>query len=1315
MDDIRKNAVGIAETVKRIRSLMPKARLRDREAADRGLKSLSDGRRVRVSRDVIGKLVELEDRLNRSVKDCRRREQQMPGVSFPRELPISAYRREIVRSIQQNRVVIIAGETGCGKSTQIPKMCLSAGRGISGQIACTQPRRIAATTIARRIAEEMGEPLGRSVGYKIRFQDKSSPLSYIKIMTDGMLLAETQSDPRLMTYDTLIIDEAHERSLNIDFLLGITRILLAARPELRLVVTSATLDTEKFSRAFEGAPVIEVGGRMFPVEVEYHPGAVSPGGDEDYVDMAVKAVSRLKKAKRGGDILIFMPTELDILETCERLEGRRYTGTTVLPLFARLPAAQQGRVYGVTGSKIVVATNVAETSLTIPGIKYVIDSGLARISQYQPGTRINSLPVSDISRSSADQRMGRCGRVREGVCIRLYSQQDYESRIPFTPPEILRSNLAEVILRMMFLNLGHPSRFPFVDRPKTQNVKDGYDTLLELGAIRRKGREIAITAMGRVMARMPLDPKISRMLLEAKTEGCLRQVAVIAAVLSIRDPRERPPDKTAEADRGHAVFKHPDSDFLTLLNIWDKYHDDWEKLNSQGKRRKFCREHFLSFSRMREWVHVHNQILEILKEQKIPLGKPPVASRKRDIYAEIHKAVLSGFLSNIAVLKEKNIYQAAKGREVMMFPGSALFNAARPWVVAAEMVETSRLFARTAARIESSWLEALGGSLCRYSYSEARWDPKRGEVRARERVTLYGLEIVSEREVSYGRINPEEAHRIFVRSALVEGRIEDPPAFLRHNLELCRRIRMMEEKLRKHDILVGEEVMTAFYSRILEKVADLRSLERKIRERGSDDFLRMKEAELLRKIPDAAELNRFPDELNIGGARLRTAYRFAPGEKEDGVTLEVPASLFDGLPSEPLEWGVPGQLREKITALIKGLPKRYRKQLLPVADTVDTVVREMKPKDRSLSYELSDFIKRRFQVVVPPAEWEKAEISPYLRMRVALTDEAGRQIKSGRDLAALRREMRAVSLPEEVPVWERAREKWERIGVTDWDFDSLPERIALGAFLNAYPGLEPTKNGVNIRLFKSRAEALSSHLKGVQSLLIRQFAKGLDFLRRILLLPDEYGRTALFFKGKAAIEALLLERIKREVFQKNLRTQENYNSYTEDLVPLLHEKAHILRKVMLDILDTYQKTRGVLLSLEKSEPNNKALASLCAGIRDELAVLLPVDFPARYPLTRLLHFPRYLDALRIRAERGRIDPLKDREKVKRIGVFIRARDDLKQSFSPATSLERRKAWNELRWMIEEFKVSLFAPELKTAGPVSPKRLTKKLKEIEDIQ
>ncbi len=1315
MHDNRKNAAEVADAVNRIRTLMPQAGLREREAAVSRLESLSHRRRIRVSREMVSSLAELEERLKRSARDLRLRDQNKPRISFPQELPITSHRDEIVRCIRENRVVVIAGETGCGKSTQIPKMCLAAGRGIAGLIACTQPRRIAATTIARRIAEEIGEPVGGSVGYKIRFQEKTSPRAYIKIMTDGMLLAETQSDPRLTAYDTIIIDEAHERSLNIDFLLGISRTLLASRPELRLIVTSATLDTEKFSRAFEGAPVIEVGGRMFPVDVEYHPGSGAAGNDEDYVDMAVKAVSRLKKARRSGDILIFMPTEQDILETCERLEGRRYAGTAVLPLFARLPAAQQGKVYSVTGPKIVVATNVAETSLTIPGIKYVIDTGLARISRYQPGTRINSLPVSGISRSSADQRMGRCGRVREGVCIRLYSREDYESRIPFTPPEILRSNLAEVILRMVFLKLGHPSRFPFVDRPKSQSIKDGYDTLVELGAIRRKGREITMTAMGRLMARMPLDPKISRMLLEAKTEGCLRQVAVIAAVLSIRDPRERPPDKTAEADRGHAAFRHPDSDFLTLLNIWDKYHSDWEKLDSQNKRRKFCREHFLSFSRMREWIHVHDQILEILKEQKIPLGKTAAASRKRDLYAGIHKSVLSGFLSNIAVLKEKNMYQAAKGREAMIFPGSSLFNTGRPWIVAAEMVETSRLFARTAAKIEPSWLEALGGSLCRCSYSEARWDPKRGEVRARERVTLYGLEIVSGREVSYGRIDPEEAHRIFVRSALVEGRIAEPPAFLRHNLELCRRIRKMEEKLRKHDILVGEEVISAFYSRNLGEIVDLRSLERMIRERGSDDFLRMPEADLLRKIPDVSELNRFPDELNIGGARLRTFYRFAPGEKEDGVTLEVPASLFDGLPSEPLEWGVPGQLREKITALIKGLPKRYRKQLLPIADTVDTVVREMKPKDRSLPDELTAFIKRRFRVEVPPGEWENAEIPPHLRMRVALTDAAGRRIKAGRDVAALRREMRSSSLPSEVPVWKRAREKWERSGITAWDFDALPERIALGAFLNAYPALEMKNNGVDIRLFKNRAEALSSHLKGVQSLLMGRFDKGLDFLRRLLLIPEEYDRAALFFKGRAVLEALLLERLKQEVFQKNLRTREDYDSYTERLVSLLHEKAHILRKVTLEILDAYQKTRGVLSSLEKSDPKNKTLASLCAGIRGGLAELLPVDFPARYPLTRLMHFPRYLEALRIRAERGRVDPMKDVEKGKRVNAFIRARNDLKESFSSSTSLERRKAWNELRWLIEEFKVSLFAPELKTAVPVSPKRVMKKIKEIEDIQ
>jgi ATP-dependent helicase HrpA len=740
------------EIVRRIRSLLSQAMLRDRAAAGRRLSTiLQKGRRPAESPALLEDLGAIEKRLEESVRERCVRFERRPRVHYPGELPITAARPEIVNAIRRNPAVIISGETGCGKSTQIPKMCLEADRGIAGRIACTQPRRIAAVTIAHRIAEEMGEPLGLSVGYKIRFQDKSSREAYVKIMTDGMLLSETRSDPRLYEYDTLIIDEAHERSLNIDFLLGIARTLLDVRPELKLVITSATLDTEKFSAAFGNAPIIHIGGRLYPVDVEYMPPESAPD-DTDYVDHAVRTVEKLKSRRQPGDILVFMPTEQDILEACERLEGRRYPGVTVLPLYARLPGTQQGRVYSVKGPKIVVATNVAETSLTIPGIRYVVDTGLARISQYQPGTRIHSLPISPISRSSADQRLGRCGRVEAGLCVRLFSQEDYESRPQFTPPEIVRSNLAEVILRMIDLGLGHPSEFPFVDRPQTKSVKDGYDALVELGAITGKGRDFGLTPLGRRMAPMPLDPRISRMLLEADKEACLSEVAVIAAVLSIRDPRERPPDKAAQADQAQAVFRHPDSDFLTLLNIWDQYQRARKELRSQNKLKKYCLENFLSFPRIREWGFVHDQILSILEEQRIVPKRRERHEISKGLYAGIHRSILSGFLSNIAAHKEKSIYAAAKGREVMVFPGSTLFGKSRPWIVAAEMVQTSRLFARTAAGIDPEWLEEVGGNLCRYSYSDPRWDEERGEVRAKEKVALYGLEIVSGRDVSYGRI-----------------------------------------------------------------------------------------------------------------------------------------------------------------------------------------------------------------------------------------------------------------------------------------------------------------------------------------------------------------------------------------------------------------------------------------------------------------------------------------------------------------------------------------------------------------------------------
>ncbi len=601
----------------KLRALLPRTMLKHREALSKRLERLISLRRGKgLERYLLQHLHSLRQRVERSVQEREGRLRGVPQIHYPKDLPIVAKREEIIRGIQKNQVLIVSGETGCGKSTQLPKMCLQAGRGVDGKIGCTQPRRIAAMTIARRIGEELGEELGQSVGYKIRFKDRTNRNAYIKVMTDGILLAETQGDPRLLEYDTLIIDEAHERSLNVDFTLGILRTLLPQRPELKVIITSATLETEKFSRAFQNAPLLHVSGRLYPVEVEYTPldPELENEGELTYVDMAVKSVDTLRANRRFGDILIFMPTEQDILETCERLEGRQYPSTTVLPLFARLSASHQGRVYSVQGPKIVVATNVAETSLTIPGIKYVIDTGLARVSQYLPRTRTKSLPISPISRSSADQRKGRAGRVQKGVCIRLYTEDDYLSRPAHTLPEILRSNLAEVILRMLFLNLGHPDDFPFMDRPAERSVKDGFDLLLELGAIEKNEVGHVLTEKGRIMARMPLDPKISRMMIEASKEGCTEEVAVIASALSIQDPRERPAEKAALSDQALAPFKDPDSDFVTLLNIWKRYHREWENLKTQNRMRKFCTKHFLSFARMREWVHTHEQITSIMDQ-----------------------------------------------------------------------------------------------------------------------------------------------------------------------------------------------------------------------------------------------------------------------------------------------------------------------------------------------------------------------------------------------------------------------------------------------------------------------------------------------------------------------------------------------------------------------------------------------------------------------------------------------------------------------------------------------------------------------------
>jgi len=1274
--------------------------------------------KTRISLDektLCSRLIPLEERLERSMAVRKSRELKKPKIFYPQELPITQKKLEIIQNIQKNPVVIISGETGCGKSTQIPKMCLEAGRGIAGRIALTQPRRVAAVTIAYRIAEELKEKLGRSVGYKIRFEDKSSPESYIKVVTDGMLLAETQTDPKLYEYDTLIIDEAHERSLNIDFLLGLSKTLLQARPELKVIITSATMDTEKFSQAFSHAPVIEVKGRLYPVKVEYFPSTEKAGNREDidYVTLAAKAVNRIKTRQKTGDILVFMPTEQDILETCEKLEGRKYSGTSILPLYARLPGAKQRLVYTVKGQKIVVATNVAETSLTIPGIKYVVDTGLARISQYLPGTKTNSLPISPISRSSADQRKGRCGRIQEGICIRLYSQEDYESRIQYTPPEIVRSNLAEVILRMIYLKLGHPSIFPFVDRPHPKNIKDGFDTLVEVGAIEHHKNEYALTENGRKMARMPLDPRISRILLHAHQEGCLPEVAVIASALSIRDPRERPLEKAAQADSMHQPFRNPDSDFLTLLNIWNRYHGEWEHLSSQNKKRKFCRDHFLSFNRMREWVLIHEQILAILQEMKIFHKKNASKEITPSLYAKIHRSILAGYLSNIAVNKEKNIYTAPQGREAMIFPGSGLFNRSVRWIVAAETVKTSRLFARTAAKIDPAWLEELAGSLCKYFYSNPHWNKKRGEVVAEERVTLFGLEIISGRTVSYGRINQDEAHQIFIHSALVKGNIHPLPDFLKYNLDLIRKLSLFEEKLRRRDILVSEGILEDFYSDRLPGVFNLRKLKDRIASKDSDTFLRMTREDILKSIPDQKELEAFPDEIKLDNMNFKTEYRFSPGEEQDGVTVKIPARLLSSIPKETLEGTIPGLYREKITALIKGLPKRLRRQLVPVGDKVEDIIKNMTRESPSLFRDLSAYLRRRYGILIPSEEWHQIEIPQYLKYRLAVIAQKGHEVTAGRNIEILLQELGSSSLPEDSEAWKKARLKLERDRISNWDFDYLPEKIPVGALTEAYPALHVEKEGISIRLYKDYEEALRSHLLGVEALLLQQYSKDLEYMKRHLVLPEEYSKTALYFGGKEAIQKWLYSKLRHEVFRKNFRSQKEYTDYKENINIYLNEKNLQLLNMTIEILSSYQKTRSVLSSIEKSYPENKTLQDINVQIKRELEKLIPANFLELYPLERLKHLPRYAEALLIRLERARNDPEKDRKKAEQVSIFINDLKRMQKDNAGKIDLNIKNAMEDFRWMIEEFKVALFAPELKTAYPVSPKRLLEARKKIEE--
>jgi ATP-dependent helicase HrpA len=1340
--------------IKEIKFLLPLALAKDRIAAQREIRHLTRAKpKLSTERQINQRIARLEKRVTASVRKKSLRQQNLPPLNYNDDFPITAKKDAIIRAISDHAVIIVSGETGSGKTTQIPKFCLAAGRGIDGAIGHTQPRRIAATTVAHRIAEELGQKLGSAVGYKIRFQDRTPKNAYIKLMTDGILLAETQTDRHLSAYDTIIVDEAHERSLNIDFILGILQTLLTQRDDLKLIITSATIDTQKFSRAFNDAPVVEVSGRMYPVEVRYQAeeDLQKENGDLTHVELAVQTIKQLQHESPWGDILVFMPTEQDIRDTCELIEAEPLPGNCVLPLFARLTAAQQTRVFKrMSERKIIVATNVAETSITIPGIKYVIDSGLARISRYSPRSRTTSLPILPVSRSSADQRKGRCGRVQNGVCIRLFSEADYDSRSNFTPPEIVRANLAEVILRMISLKLGDIFDFPFIDRPELKNIKDGYNLLFELGAIKQrrrargKGRKVppepsktqrtgddayfrvSLTKTGRLMAKIPLDPRLSRMLIEAKSQGCVNEIAVIASALSIQDPRERPAEKTREADRMHATFNDPHSDFISLLNIWNRYHHTWQKVKTNNQMKRFCRDHYLSFRRVREWRDIYHQIGVILKEQGLVRNIRKLASQegnyeippKSSKYRAIHKSILSGFLSNIGEKKEKNIFRAAKGRDVMIFPGSGLFDQAASWIVAAEIVETSRVFARTVADIDSAWLEGLGRDLCRYSYLDPHWERNRGEVVASEQVSLFGLIIVAGRKICFGRIDPDQASDIFIRHALLEGDIKKPFAFMKHNQRLIDGVIAVEDRIRRRDVLISEADIFAFYKEKIGGIYNLRALSAFLKTQTDDNFLRMKKADLFLYQPDASELSFYPEQIQLGGHAFDCRYRFMPGEEDDGVTVIVPSALASQVPPEALDWLVPGLVKEKIATLIKGLSKTYRRKLVPVNDTVEVIIREMPPTEEALITALSKFIYKRFGLDIPASAWQAEALPDYLKMRISLTGPDGREICAGRDPAILQQH-----LDENAGLsgFESARKQWEKIGLTAWNFGDLPDYITHSgtekAGWVAYPALEKSDSDdkkVNLRLLRQKDKAVAVHKQGVARLYRNFFSRDVKFVKKRLKLPNHIVPMADHFGGARQFEKRMFEWVIQRLFEKNIRSENEFHTYAERTAPKILVNAQEIIEKAIPILTAYFETRSLLSKLRQISSDSAALSQFFKDLTQELARLVPQTFMALYDLDRLVHLERYIKAVGIRAQRAHIDFEKDKIKAEKIRPFHDSLNQLLETLSSHASIEKRNAIEEYFWMVEEYKVSIFAQELKAAIPISKKRLTQKLKQIQRL-
>lgn len=1276
-------------------------------------------------------------------------------IWFNPNLPVTRKKDAIIDAIRKNKVVIISGETGSGKTTQIPKCCLAAGRGISKVIGCTQPRRIAAINVAKRIAHEMGESINQTIGYKIRFDDKTSAHCRVKIMTDGILLAETQTDRFLNAYDTMIVDEAHERSLNIDFTLGLLRRLIKNRRDLKLIITSATIDTKKFSTAFDNAPVIEVSGRMYPVETKYWPiiteddttGSIE---DQGYVEAAANAVDTLISDSPKGDILVFMPTEQDITDTLEILKGKNHPGVLLLPLFARLSAKEQSRIFKpLTHRKIIVATNVAETSLTIPGIKYVVDTGLARVPAYSPRTRTTALPVSPISQSSANQRKGRCGRVENGICIRLYDEENFNNRPFFTLPEILRSNLAEVILRMMSLNLGDVSSFPFIDRPAPKSIKDGFDSLVEIGAVTKHKQQYRLTGMGHIMARLPIDPKLSRILLEADRQGCLKEALVIATALAISDPRQRPAEKQQAADQQHALFKDPASDFITLLNIWNAYKKSEKQLKSRSKLIKYCQSHFLSFKRLKEWNEIHRQVDRILnthgigkKKHKRPAagarqGSKGMKSKSFEIggplYIALHKSLLSGYLAHIAHQKEKNLFNAAKGQQVMIFPGSGLFNHAGRWIMAAEFVKTSQLFARTAAKIDSQWIEEMGRSLCTYTYFDPHWEKKRGEVMALEQVSLFGLILSGDRKKAYGKINHEEAGEIFIRHALVRGEIHHPFDFMNHNQQLIDSLETLEHKQRRKDILASETDMLLFYrSRLPSHFSNIRTFGKFIKDQGNQDFLKMSLEDLQRTQLDDNIASLFPDTLQTDHGRYTLEYAFNPGTDKDGITIHLPAEAAQTISKHQIEHLVPGLFKDKIAGLIRALPKKYRKRLVPVTEKAQIIAREMPKQDRPLFSQLSFFIQKRFKIEIPATEWSDTELGDHLKMRISIRDKKNREITASRNHHILNQFSTAPSSPLDSGS-EKFIRAYEKYGVEKWNFNDLETCITIpgtssdGGFTQKYyPGLKieqkqagapnapaPPKQ-LNLKIFNSENQALECHKEGVCYLYQLTYPDVFSALKKDINRDQALKQCLSVLGNPTTLKASLFGLIVSTIFAKNLRTRDDFNRHGDKELKTLYHTGQKFIQTIAEIVKGFQDCCELIQKLTFQHANRKKTTRMLTHFLQELKNLIPSNFMKIYTFERIEQLHRYINCTLIRAQRAADNPVREEKKAVKLSKYSQQLDTVVTSLSENSTPEKSVQVEEFFWLLEEYKISVFAPEIKTRVKVSEKRLDQVLVKLSQM-